>query len=292
MTPNRMTTVINTSDITSTMSKASNMNLKAIMALNKNIARLCELLENGARFTDDMPVKKGKRVEKRTRKKKDPNAPKRPNTAHCLYIKKMVELLNKKHGATKKGDEGFLNFKTGMEDKTIMAGWKNADNKVKKWAIAENAKLMKEYKKELAQYEATKPAVEAVSDTDSETEEPVKKRGRPKKKVTIKEPEVDGVDLLQQSAPEMEEELIVEEEATPPAGYKKFAYMGTQEEYNDVTLYKNGDDTVIDAEFAVIGKFDEASGLIGQDKKEADELEEDEFPEIELSENEDEFDFE
>ena len=102
-----------------------------------------------------------------------------------------------------------------MEDKTIMAGWKNADNKVKKWAIAENAKLMKEYKKELAQYEATKPAVEAVSDTDSETEEPVKKRGRPKKKVTIKEPEVDGIDLLQQSAPEMEEELIVEEEATP-----------------------------------------------------------------------------
>ena len=71
-----MTTVINTTDITSTMSKASNMNLKAIMALNKNIARLCELLENGARFTDDMPVKKGKRVEKRTRKKKDPNAPK------------------------------------------------------------------------------------------------------------------------------------------------------------------------------------------------------------------------
>ena len=40
--------------------------------------------------------------------------------------------------------------------------------------------------------------------------------------------------------------------------------MGTQEEYNDVTLYKNGDDTVIDADFAVIGKFDEASGLIGQ----------------------------
>ena len=88
MTPNRMTTVINTSDITSTMSKASNMNLKAIMALNKNIARLCELLENGARFTDDMPVKKGKRVEKRTRKKKDPNAPKRPNTAHCLTSKR------------------------------------------------------------------------------------------------------------------------------------------------------------------------------------------------------------
>ena len=42
MTPNRMTTVINTTDIKSTMSKASNMNLKAIMALNKNIARLCE----------------------------------------------------------------------------------------------------------------------------------------------------------------------------------------------------------------------------------------------------------
>jgi len=239
-----------------------------------------------------MPVKKGKRVEKRTRKKKDPNAPKRPNTAHCLYIKKMVQLLNKKHNAVKKGDEGFLNFKTGMENKTVMAGWKNADNKVKKWAIAENAKLMKDYKKELAQYEANKPAVEAVSDTDSETEEPVKKRGRPKKKVTIKEPEVDGFDLLQQSAPEMEEELIVEEEVAPPAGYKKFAYMGTQDEYNDVTLYKNSDDTVIDAEFAVIGKFDEASGLIGQGKKETDELDVDEFPEIELSDNDDEFDFE
>ena len=65
---------------------------KAIMALNKNIARLCELLENEPRFTDDMPVKKGKRVEKRTRKKKDLNAPKRPK--HCSLS------LHQKDGST------------------------------------------------------------------------------------------------------------------------------------------------------------------------------------------------
>ena len=126
----------------------------------------------------------------------------------------------------------------------------------------------------------------------SETEEPVKKRGRPKKKVTIKEPEVDGIDLLQQSAPEMEEELIVEEEATPPAGYKKFAYMGTQEEYNDVTLYKNGDDTVIDADFAVIGKFDERVDLLDRVRRKPMNSKKMNSQKIELSDNEDEFDFE